>query len=88
MLAETIEELDARYRVVFVMREMGNFSIQETAGVLELSIPAAKTVCCGHAGECASSHSDASARPVRRGRPESLESSAFLRVLRVTVVQN
>ncbi len=42
MLARSIEDLEIKFRVVLVMREMGDFSIEELADVLELSIPAAK----------------------------------------------
>jgi RNA polymerase sigma-70 factor, ECF subfamily len=42
MLAQAIEELDEKLRVVYVMREMGEFSMEELADILELSVSAAK----------------------------------------------
>jgi RNA polymerase sigma-70 factor (ECF subfamily) len=43
IFARTIEELDEKLRVIFVLREMGDFSMEELAGVLELSVSAAKS---------------------------------------------
>ncbi len=43
IFARTIEELDEKLRVIFVLREMGDFSMEELAEVLELSVPAAKS---------------------------------------------
>jgi RNA polymerase sigma-70 factor (ECF subfamily) len=43
VFARTIEELDEKLRVIFVLREMGDFSMEELAQVLELSVPAAKS---------------------------------------------
>ncbi len=43
LFASTIEELDEKLRVIFVLREMGDFSMEELAEVLELSVPAAKS---------------------------------------------
>ncbi len=43
IFARTIEELDEKLRVIFVLREMGDFSMEELADVLELSVSAAKS---------------------------------------------
>ncbi len=43
LFAVSIEKLELKFRIVFVMREMGEFSIEEMARVLELSISAVKT---------------------------------------------
>ena len=43
IFARTIEELDEKLRVIFVLREMGDFSMEELAEVLELSVSAAKS---------------------------------------------
>ncbi len=43
IFARTIEELDEKLRVIFVLREMGDFSMEELAEILELSVPAAKS---------------------------------------------
>ncbi len=43
IFAKTIEELDEKLRVIFVLREMGDFSMEELAEVLELSVSAAKS---------------------------------------------
>ncbi len=43
IFAKTIEELDEKLRVVFVMHEMGDFSVEELAEILELSVPAARS---------------------------------------------
>ncbi len=43
IFAKTIEELDEKLRVVFVMHEIGDFSVEELAEILELSVPAARS---------------------------------------------
>ena len=43
IFARTIEELDEKLRVIFVLREMGDFSMEELAEVLELSVSAVKS---------------------------------------------
>ncbi len=43
IFARMIEELDEKLRVIFILREMGDFSMEELAEVLELSVPAAKS---------------------------------------------
>ncbi len=43
IFARSIEELDEKLRVIFVLREMGDFSMEELATVLELSVAAAKS---------------------------------------------
>ncbi len=43
IFARSIEELDEKLRVIFVLREMGDFSMEELAQVLELSVSAAKS---------------------------------------------
>jgi len=43
IIARTIDELDEKLHVIFMLREMGGFSVEELAEVLELSVPAAKS---------------------------------------------
>ncbi len=43
ILAETIEELEHPLRIVFVLRDVEDFSTEETAGMLGLSMPAVKS---------------------------------------------
>lgn len=43
ILAETVEKLEPALRVVFVLRDVEEFSIEETAATLGLSVPAVKT---------------------------------------------
>lgn len=42
-IGAAVDELEEKYRVVFLLRDVEELSIQDTADVLELSVPAVKT---------------------------------------------
>ncbi len=43
ILTETLERLEPQFRVVFVLRDVENFSTEETATMLGMSVPAVKS---------------------------------------------
>lgn len=43
VIQTAVEELDAKYRIVFLLRDVEGFTTEETAGILDMGIPAVKS---------------------------------------------
>ena len=43
VIQQAVDELDSKYRTVFLLRDVEGFTTEETAGILELGVPAVKS---------------------------------------------